>query len=115
MQAALDQLGPAPDDDEEVPAEEGVIRLAVAGRPNVGKSTLMNLIGCLDTPNEGEYWLNGQMVLAYDLGSPAVKAGLAASKFKDWPKFASLARGHIALQDHGNVVSYRSIRIRELK
>ena len=27
-----------------------------------GKSTLMNLIGCLDTPNDGEYWLNGQMV-----------------------------------------------------
>ena len=62
-----------------------------------------------------EHWLNGKQVVAADLASPAGKAMIAASKFKDWPKFATLSRGYIALQDHGHVVSYRSIKIRELK
>lgn len=62
-----------------------------------------------------EHWLNGKMVIALDLSSPEGKAAIAVSKFKDWPKFASLTKGHIALQDHGDVVSYRSLKIRELK
>ncbi len=62
-----------------------------------------------------EHWLNGKQVIALDLASPEGKAAIAASKFKDWPKFASLAKGHIAFQDHGDIVSYRSIKIRELK
>jgi hypothetical protein len=62
-----------------------------------------------------EHWLNGKKVIAADLASPEGKALIAASKFKDWPKFASLSRGHIALQEHGHVVSYRSIKIRDLK
>jgi hypothetical protein len=62
-----------------------------------------------------EHWLNGKKVVAVDLASPEGKALIAASKFKTWPKFATLSKGHIALQDHGNVVSYRSIKIRELK
>lgn len=62
-----------------------------------------------------EHWLNGVKLLATDLASPEGKAMIAASKFKTFPKFATVIRGHIALQDHGNVVSYRNIRIRELK
>jgi len=54
-----------------------------------------------------EHWLNGKKIIALDLASPEGKAAIAASKFKDWPKFASLSRGYIALQDHGNVVSFR--------
>lgn len=61
-----------------------------------------------------QHWLNGEKVADLDLASAEGKAAIAASKFKDWPKFASLARGHIALQDHGNEVSYRNIKIREL-
>ena len=62
-----------------------------------------------------EHWLNGTKIIAIDLASPEGKGAIAKSKFKDWPKFASLLRGHIALQDHGHVVSYRAIKIRELK
>lgn len=62
-----------------------------------------------------EHWLNGQKLVSIDLASAEGKAAIAKSKFKDWPKFASLAKGRIALQDHGNVVSFRSLRIRELK
>lgn len=62
-----------------------------------------------------EHWLNGHKVIAADLASPEGKKLIAESKFKDWPKFATLPRGYIALQEHGAVVSYRAIKIRELK
>ncbi|HYP17002.1 MAG TPA: DUF1080 domain-containing protein, partial [Opitutus sp.] len=45
-----------------------------------------------------QHWLNGEKVVDLDLASDAGKALIAQSKFKSWPKFASLARGHIALQ-----------------
>ncbi len=62
-----------------------------------------------------EHWLNGKKVVTADLASPEGKAMIAASKFKTWPKFATLSKGHLAFQDHGNVVSYRAIKIKELK
>ena len=62
-----------------------------------------------------EHWLNGVKVAAADLASPAGKALIEASKFKAWPKFATLSRGHITLQDHGDAVSFRDVKIREIK
>lgn len=62
-----------------------------------------------------EHWLNGTKVVEYDLGSADFKARVAASKFKAWPMFATGATGHIALQNHGDAVAYRNIKIRELK
>jgi Domain of Unknown Function (DUF1080) len=62
-----------------------------------------------------EHWLNGVKLLELDLASAAGKTLIAASKFSTMPKFATLSRGHLALQDHGDPVSYRSIKIRELK
>ncbi len=61
-----------------------------------------------------EHWLNGEKVVDCELGSPDWKSRVAASKFKDWPSFATLRSGVIGLQDHGDEVSYRNIRIREL-
>ena len=64
-----------------------------------------------------EHWLNGKKIVTLDLTSPEGKAALAKSKFngKGWEKFASLKRGRIALQEHGHVVSFRALKIRELK
>ncbi len=62
-----------------------------------------------------EHWLNGVKLVEMDLASPAGKALIQGSKFKTWTRFASLPRGHIVLQDHGDVVSFRNIRVRELE
>lgn len=62
-----------------------------------------------------QHWLNGEKLVDTDLGSPEGRAMIAKSKFKEWPKFATLLRGRIALQDHNDGVSYRNIKIRELK
>lgn len=61
-----------------------------------------------------EHWLNGQRVLAYELGSPDWQAAVAASKFAAWPAYGTLAQGHIDLQDHGDAVSFRNLMIKPL-
>ncbi len=61
-----------------------------------------------------EYWLNGVQQCSYELWSEDWTARVAASKFAQWPGFGMSKTGHIALQDHGNPVWYRSIRIRRL-
>ena len=61
-----------------------------------------------------EHWLNGTKVLSYELGSPALKAAVAESKFKDVARFGTPQKGHILVQDHGDQVWFQSIRIRPL-
>ena len=61
-----------------------------------------------------EHWLNGQMVVSYEIGSEEWKQNLAASKWTEYPDYGTARTGRIALQDHGNEVWYRNIRIREL-
>lgn len=62
-----------------------------------------------------EHWLNGKNVLTYVLGSPEVKAGLAASKFNKYPDFGDKIAGHIMLTYHNDECWFRNIKIRELK
>ena len=61
-----------------------------------------------------EHWLNGSKVAEYELWTPEWKARVAQTKFKDWPGYGMSKRGVIGLQDHGDEVSYRNIRIKEL-
>ena len=62
-----------------------------------------------------EHWLNGQKVVEYVLGSPEWKALVVASKFDQWPEYGTARTGHIGLQDHGDPVWYRNIKIREIR
>ena len=61
-----------------------------------------------------EHWLNGKRVLQYELGSPELKAAIAKSKFKDIARFGTPVKGHILIQDHGDQVWFRNVRIKPL-
>jgi hypothetical protein len=65
--------------------------------------------------NHVEHWLNGKKVVEYELGSDDWQKRVKASKFKDMAKFGKETKGHIDLQDHGNRVEFRNIKIRVLK
>ncbi len=61
-----------------------------------------------------EHWLNGQKVAESSYGDDAWRAKVAATKFKSMPLFGTFPGGHIALQDHGDPVWYRNIKVRPL-
>lgn len=61
-----------------------------------------------------EHWLNGYKVVETEMWTDTWKQMLAKSKFAEWPDFGTIKSGHIVLQDHGDKVWFRNIKIRDL-
>jgi len=64
--------------------------------------------------NHVQHFLNGEMTVEYERNNQAWKELVATSKFKTSPGFGEVVDSHILLQDHGNKVSYKNLKIRVL-
>jgi hypothetical protein len=88
-----DVLAPAADKPLHPPGEWNTSRIVVRG-------------------HQVEHWLNGTKVLTFEFGSEALKAAVAKSKFKNHPTWGVKTKSPILLQDHGDEVAVRSIKVR---
>ncbi len=76
------------------------------------------VLKCQKTPAgtyQCEHTMNGTKYCEYEIGSEEWNEKVAKSKFKAWPGFGKSAQGHLCLQDHGNKVAFRNLKIRELE
>lgn len=61
-----------------------------------------------------EHWLNGDKVVEYDLWTPKWMKMVQEGKWKEFKKYGLAKSGHIALQDHGNQIWFRNVKVRNL-
>ncbi len=64
--------------------------------------------------NHVEHWVNGVKTVSFDIGGPEILAAIAKSKYKAVPGFGAKIKSPILLQDHGDEVSFRNLKVREL-
>lgn len=74
-----------------------------------------NHLRVLISPARCEIEVNGEIYSRFNKGDAEWNERVAASKFSKWPEFGQADKGHICLQDHGDEVSYRNIRVRRIK
>jgi len=77
-----------------------------AGEWNTGRIVSKN--------NHVEHWLNGELLFSYVLGSDEFKVLVQKSKFRDRKGYGEKAKGLILIQDHGGMVSFKNLKIKEL-
>jgi len=109
-------------DDDRHP--DGKLRLTAAGScyglypalPGVVRPAgEWNRVRLIVNRNHVEHWLNGVRVVEYEIGSPDWEWLVANSKFGTHAGFGRAKSGYVALQEHGERVAYRNIKIREIK
>jgi Domain of Unknown Function (DUF1080) len=87
---------------------------APLARDKVRPAGTFNHSRILVRANHVEHWLNGALVLQYELDTDQLRAAIADSKFKDVAGFDRHQRGHLLLQDHGDAICFRNIKVRQL-
>jgi hypothetical protein len=83
-----------------------------AARGAVRPAGQWNRVRLVVNGNHVEHWLNGTKLVEYELGSADWKERVRKSKFAQWPEYGQAAEGVIGLQDHGDRVAFRSIKVR---
>ena len=61
-----------------------------------------------------EHWLNGRLQCSYELWTPEWEAAVEGCKWRNFPDYGRATSGHVALQDHGDPVTFRGFEVREL-
>lgn len=89
--------------------------LIPAKNKNVNATGKWNKAKIIVKGNHVEHWLNDGIVLEYERNNQMFDALVSYSKYKDYEGFGNWKKGHILLQDHGNEVHFRNIKIRILK
>ncbi len=112
MQILDDDLHP--DGQNIITAAGSNYALHARSRDVVRPANHWNEVRILAKGDDIEYWLNGFKVVEYTINSPDWKARVANSKFASMPDYGQRKSGHIVLQDHGDLVAFRNIRIRKL-
>lgn len=94
-----------------IPAEN--LSIQGAGKPFNGVGN-WNKARIVSKDGHVEHWMNNQKIVEYDRFSQVFRALVQNSKYLEWDEFGRWPKGHLLLQDHGNEVSFRNIKVREM-